>query len=128
MPWMQKILGRLNHAFSHENISSLVEQRELFAPGGDWVANLSGLPEGDVPSGLTSYLAALPAGLREVLRALIYEDLGRGGNALPVTFAWAPAYDFELQVWECPGTAGSLGGITVMVRSRYPGDAIPTSS
>ena len=126
MPWMQRLLGQLNDRFKYENLPALVEQREVFGPEGDWVGRLHAL---GAPNAFTQYLAAFPRGLREMLRALVYENLGRGDAVLPVTFAWAPAYDYEIQAWECPGNLGSLGGITVLIRSRYPSDAaIPGSA
>ncbi len=125
MPWMQRLVNELNDRFRFENLPALVEQRELFRAEGDWVERLQGL---GAPSAFTQYLAKFPAGLREMLRALVYEDLGRGNAVLPVTWAWAPAYDYEIQAWECPGNLGSLGGITILVRSRYPSDGqIPGS-
>jgi hypothetical protein len=36
-----------------------------------------------------------------------------------VTFAWAPAYDWEITVWDAPC------GVTVLIKSRYPADGVP---
>jgi hypothetical protein len=121
---MQRLVSELNYRFAPERIGELVAQREAFRPEGDWVERLGDL---GAPAEFTLYLAKFPTGLREMMRALVYEDLGRGAGVLPVTWAWAPAYDYELQAWECPGNLGSLGGITILVRSRYPSDPHPSA-
>ena len=36
-----------------------------------------------------------------------------------MTFAWAPAYDWELTVWESPPTDISPGWITVLIKGRW---------
>ena len=42
--------------------------------------------------------------------------------AKPITFAWAPGYDFEVSIWDYDC------GLTVFVRGRYPSDRRPTRS
>jgi hypothetical protein len=39
--------------------------------------------------------------------------------------SWAPGYDYELSVWQAPDTRTSRGGITVLIKSRYPDDKHP---
>jgi len=123
MPSAQTMLGRLNPFFTEETIHQL--DPELFAPG----ANLAtaafkhGVAKNKFEKGV---LASIPRGMQEMLRALVYDNLQRH-TPLSITFAWAPAYDFELSVWECPGTAVSPGGITVLVRTRYPLDRHPST-
>jgi hypothetical protein len=46
-------------------------------------------------------------------------------RSMPITFAWAPGYDYELSVWDVADTADTAGGITVLLRSRYPADPHP---
>jgi hypothetical protein len=70
-------------------------------------------------------LRAIPRGMQEAMRALIRDNLSRDVS-LAMTFAWAPGYDYELQCWEAPGDDGSKGGITVLLRTRYPSDTHPT--
>ncbi len=64
-----------------------------------------------------NYLSAWPAGLQEALRAAVDSAVAR---KLPVTFAWQPWYDYELDIVEVAGTPTSMGGMTVILRSPIP--------
>ncbi len=44
---------------------------------------------------------------------------------MPVTIAWAPGYDYKLNVWDVSSTDDTLGGLTLLVETRYPDDAHP---
>jgi hypothetical protein len=71
-----------------------------------------------------SFLETMPVAIQETIRAVAYAAL----SAVPpveVTFAWAPSYDFEVTVWQAPDTKATKGGITVLIRSRYPDDRHP---
>ncbi len=141
MPWMQRALGRLNSHFSEESIAQLIQHREIFAPGRDWLLGVQEL-KGELAERAgqvadtreLNWLRRAPRGLLEMARALIYENLNRGNaeqeqealsQVLPMTWAWAPGYDWELTVWECPGREGSRGAFTILFKSRYPGDPLP---
>jgi hypothetical protein len=120
MPDGQVMSGRLNKLFAVPEISELDPQD--FAQGADLVALADRF--GVAQNGReTGFLSSIPKGILESMRALIYDDLSRP-EPLAITWSWAPAYDFELSVWECPGTQ-SKGGITVLLRSRYPADKHP---
>jgi hypothetical protein len=45
-----------------------------------------------------------------------------------ITFAWSPGYDYELTIWHAPDTDATSGGITVLIKSRYPADTHPLKS
>jgi hypothetical protein len=123
MPTAQVMMERLNSHFTRERVREL--SAELFAPGAD-LARLAlegKIARTDWERGV---IAAVPAGMQEMLRALIRHNLQRK-RPLSITWAWAPGYDYELNVWECPGTAVSPGGITVLLRTRYPLDAHPST-
>ena len=62
--------------------------------------------------------------MQEALRAIIYQALSTTPPT-QITFAWAAGYDFELSVWQAPDTKTSKGGITVLLKSRYPDDKHP---
>jgi hypothetical protein len=62
--------------------------------------------------------------MREALRAIIYQALGTTPPT-QITFSWAPAYDYELTIWDAPNTRRTRGGITVLLKSRYPDDKHP---
>ena len=70
------------------------------------------------------FIDSIPGGLRQSLFALMHHNLSERPR-LPITWAWAPGYDYELTLWECPGTKVSPGGITVFLRTRYPLDPHP---
>ena len=123
MPAMQTMVTRLNQLSQREQLQAL--EPRLFEPGtrlSDAVREL-GLDDLD----LASYLDELPIGIHEAIRAVIHSALTRKERQ-PMTFAWAPGYDYELSVWDVSATRETRGGITVLLRSRYPGDPHPLSS
>lgn len=113
MPSMQAMVERSNLKFNRENISEFNAQ---------WLAPGVSLAEGAQSGGIAvtdaevQYLQALPAGHQEVIRAALYSAVMR---ELPVTLAWAPAFDFSVTVWEVATTAQSVGGMTLLVRGPY---------
>ena len=71
------------------------------------------------------FVDSFPGGLRQSLLAFIHHNLSQD-TRLSMTWAWAPGYDYEVSLWECPGTSVSPGGITIMLRTRYPLDSHPS--
>ena len=122
MPFFQLMLGRINRVFDWPAVTEIPP--EVFDPGSSLVDLAL---ENDIASSSreAAVLRAIPRGMQEALRALIRDNLSRE-VPLAMTFAWALGYDYELQVWEAPGDDGSKGGITVLLRTRYPSDAHPT--
>lgn len=124
MPAMQAMTERANVLFNRENIDKIDPQ--LLAPGVD-------LPTAARELGIAAteaevaFLSTWPAGLQEALRATLYSALTTAPR-LPVTLAWAPGYDYEMNLFQAAGTAQSIGGTTVTLRSRYPGDAAPPAA
>ena len=114
MPALQSILSRLNTAFGEPNVDTLRDRADLFLPG----KRLSA-------AAWLRYLDSLPPGIHEGLRSVTHSALTTQPRPVAITFAWAPAYDFELTVWQAPDTKSSRGGITVLLRSRYPDDKHP---
>ena len=68
-----------------------------------------------------------PGGISEALRATIHYALGTTPPTL-ITFAWAPSYDYEIDIWQAPDTETTKGGITVLFKSRYPDDVHPIAA
>jgi hypothetical protein len=62
--------------------------------------------------------------LQEALRSTIYHALSTKPPT-QVTFGWAPGYDYEVTIWHAPDTKKTKGGITVLIKSRYPDDKHP---
>jgi hypothetical protein len=124
MPAMQTILADLNHAFGKHRIEEMAKHRERFAPGrplGTGLVVQKGTPLYDA---WQQYLHELPGSFHETLRSVVYYALSTSPPT-HVTFAWAPGYDYELTLWQAPDTRQTRGGITVLVKSRYPGDKHP---
>lgn len=124
MPHLQTILGQLNTAFSKDNIAKLAAQRELFAPGKPLAAGIVVEPTMALHKHWQAYLGTIPKSMQEAIRAVIYQALSAEPPTL-ITFAWSPGYDFELTVWHAPDTRLTRGGITVLIKSRYPDDKHP---
>jgi hypothetical protein len=117
-------MGPLNLRFNAENIAnSELNPPDAFAEGttlSELVEDEPWVPQADV----VDYLDSIPSGIQEAIRAVIREDLQRE-NPVPITFAWQPGYDWELTVNDVSDTAKTRGGITMIVRSRYPHDLHP---
>lgn len=123
MPTAQEMMPRLSKYFVGRELAEL--DADMFAPGAD-LAKLAFEAGVAKNKWERSVIAAIPRGMQEMLRALIFDNLKRD-TRLSITWAWAPGYDYELSTWECPGTAVSPGGITVLLRTRYPLDQHPSS-
>jgi hypothetical protein len=86
------------------------------------LARVFAVAEDDFQEG---FLDSIPGGLRKSLLAFIHHNLSEAPR-LSMTWAWAPGYDYEVDLWECPGTSVSPGGITIQLRTRYPMDPHPS--
>ena len=124
MPHLQTILGHLNTAFSRKSIVKLAEQREAFAHGKSLGAGVVVHSKMALQPDWVKYLNQIPGSLQEAIRSVIYHSLCTSPPT-HVTFAWAPGYDYELSIWQAPDTRTSKGGITVLIKSRYPDDKHP---
>lgn len=124
MPAFQTILAELNRLFSHDEIRKTAKKAALFAPGKPLDISLAVPRTSPMSPSLQAYIDTLPASFREMMRAVIYHAL-TAKKPTPITFAWAPGYDAEFTLWDAPDTTATKGGITVLVKSRYPGDVHP---
>lgn len=136
MPAMQVALSHLNRMLG--DLDLLVEHREallaLFDPDADLEHTLDellgeGSPLGQAVQGVevgtvVDVLRRLPPTIRDAQRAVVYKNLERE-EPYGMTFAWAPAYDHEVTVWESPPTEVSVGWVTVLLKGRYPTDIQP---
>jgi hypothetical protein len=126
MAAFQTVLSYLNIAFSKDNIVQLATQRENFAPGRA-LAQGAVVKEGTRLHALwTDYLAKMPPSFQETFRAIVYHALSTEPPT-PITWAWAPGYDYELSIWQSPDTPPTKGGITILLKSRYPSDPNPAT-
>lgn len=124
MPHLQTILGQLNTAFAKDNIAKLAARREMFAPGQPLAAGVVVDHTMALHKHWQTYLGTIPMSMQEALRSVIYHALSTTPPTL-VTFAWTPGYDFELTIWHAPDTRQTRGGVTVLIKSRYPDDKHP---
>jgi hypothetical protein len=127
MPKMQTTLAGLNTAFGETGLAATVARRADFAPDAPLHTALArhGAAEGTpLHHALRNHLSSLPGAISETLRATIHHALGTNPPT-HITFAWAPGYDHEITVWQAPDTKDTKGGITVLIKSRYPDDKHP---
>lgn len=124
MPGLQTILGQLNTAFGRDGIKKLAEKKEVYAPGKSIVTGLVVQSKMALHKDWGQYLTGIPMSMQEALRAIIYQALSTTPPT-QITFAWAPGYDYELTIWQAPDTRATRGGITVLLKSRYPDDKHP---
>ena len=124
MPRMQTAVTALNVAFGADRIGDL--DPVAFAPG-DGAETLSGafLQVGvELDDATARFVDGWPSALQAAVRATVHENLARDGR-VPITFAWAPGYDFEMTVWDVRDSTETAGGMTVLFKSRYPSDVHP---
>jgi len=117
MPVMQTMLNELNAKFGKDQIQATAANKDIYAPG----QQISGTP---LASMFKGYFAHMPGAIHESLRSVIHHALSTNPPT-QITFAWAPAYDWELTVWQAPDTRHTKGGITLLIKSRYPDDKHP---
>lgn len=124
MSGFQSILGYLNGAFSREHIKELAAKREAFAPGKPLAAGIVIKEGGQLHKFWVDYTEHMPKSFQEAFRATVYHALSTEPPT-PIVFAWAPGYDYEMTMWHSPDTPPTKGGITILMKSRYPVDKHP---
>jgi hypothetical protein len=124
MPGLQTVLSKLNHHFGRDGIKKMVKHRAKFGTGKPLAAGIVVTPDHALHKFYSNYVNSMPGSMQEAMRAVIHHSLGTK-PATPITFSWAPGYDYEMSVWHAPDTSATRGGVTVMVKSRYPGDKHP---
>jgi len=68
---------------------------------------------------LHAYVAMMPRGFQESLRAILHYALSSEPRVL-LNFSWAPAYDFEMTIWEMTEPPPAHTGMTILLKGRYP--------
>jgi hypothetical protein len=124
MPVLQTVLNQLNSAFGGQGLHALAANRDAFAPGKPLGAGLVVQKGTPLYNAWQDYLGQLPGSFQETLRSIIHYALSTAPPT-PITFAWAPSYDYELTIWHAPDTPTTKGGISVLIKSRYPNDKHP---
>lgn len=124
MPIYQTLLGELNVHMGKDKIRELAKKAHLFEPDAEPDYSFLMSENTRATSAWQEHLKEMPPAIRRGLRAVIHHALTTEPPT-QVTFAWAPAYDYELTVWQAPDTKTTKGGITVLIKSRYPKDTHP---
>jgi hypothetical protein len=119
MPFFQAMAKRANAKLTREQLEGV--DRALFEQPGSLVSGLREL-EIVADDDEAAFLEAFPSGLKEAARALLHDNLNAEGGPLDVTVAWSPAYEDELSLFQIADNERTEGGITMLVKSRYPGD------
>jgi len=115
MPFLQAMAERANHRFNRENINDVDAGRLAVKSLGALASGL-GIARTKIE---TEYLDAWPHALQAVVRAALQSALERQPR-VPVTIAWVPGYDYEVDVWDAHSVKNSIGAITILLRSPYP--------
>lgn len=121
MPVFETMFKALNAAQLDDTFVDTA--RTLLSEGRSLVEILDGLDLLTSP-GHAAFVAQTPDSIQAAIVAAVAQNLGRE-SPKQMTFAWTAAYDWELRLTESSSTDVSAGGITIHVRSRYPGDAHP---
>jgi len=125
MPMLQTFSLRLNNHFHPDRIDEFAASRAKHFAAGN-ALDLSFLETEGTPlhRAWKSYIAKMPGSFSEALRGVIHYALSTTPPT-PINFSWAPGYDYELNIWQAPDTELTRGGITVLLKSRYPDDKHP---
>lgn len=123
MPRMQTAVSAFNATFGPEAIRDA--DPSGFAAGSGMSLSEALLNAGvELDRATAAYVEGWPSGIQAALKAVIADNLQREGT-VPITFAWAPGYDFEVSIWDVRDTTETAGGITILFKSRYPDDPHP---
>ncbi|MEY2567159.1 MAG: hypothetical protein QOE35_1688 [Actinomycetota bacterium] len=114
MPMMQTQVNALNAGFHIEGLREI--DPGLFDPD---VSLAEAARRLDLDErGLAEWLDKLPQGIHDAVRATVRSALTRD-EPQPITFAWAPAFDYEMTVWDVSAGPKTPGGITILIKSPY---------
>lgn len=122
MPFMQAFVEDLNARFNRKNIDQVDER--LLEPGktvGDAARqSQKGTTALSATQQQVDYINKFPAAELEDLRAVLYKAVTQDPR-LPVQFLWVPGDAYRVEIYEVPGTAKSLGGVSVLLTGPAPG-------
>ena len=107
------LIRHINRQFDDDRIEAFARNAAQFAPGRHLNVDVLQFPDAALARHFQTYLNNLPGSLQEVLRCLFSRALS-ASPPIPMTFSWAPGYDYEMTVWEpeC--------GILVQFKSPIP--------
>jgi hypothetical protein len=123
MPFLQVFCSHLNESFGPGEVDESLAAR-LHDPEhrlADAVEAFELAP--DLQAALREHLLKMPRAMEAALKALLVANVDEYDRR-PITFAWMPGYDWELTISDV-ADAQTRGGVTVLVRSRYPSHPSP---
>jgi hypothetical protein len=121
VPLFETFLRRLNPIFDDEGVGRINPDQIDIDDRRSLRAMIAGMGVEVTPE-LDRFIDDFPPALMDAFKAAIRSAVMDGK---PVTFSWAPAYDYELHVWESRDFQGSKGAVNIQVRTRYPSDPHP---
>jgi hypothetical protein len=116
------VLGELNSHFGGEKPKVGPRELKFFGPDEDLgraLASVMDLDDKELKNLLAAYISAMPRSHQVALRSIIHYALSSKPQVL-LNFSWAPAYDFEMTIWEMVEPEPFHSGITIALRGRYP--------
>ena len=121
MPALERMFKRLILALEDEEF--VARLRELLSDDKSLVEMLSEL-ELVTHAGQLAFIEQTPASIQAAILAAVRQNLERE-EPKQMLFAWTAGYDWEMRLTESTSSEVSAGGITIQVKSRYPGDPHP---
>jgi hypothetical protein len=126
MPWLQALAAQASSAADEANREETRQRVEETygeiadkVPFSEFLGRVIGR---DLTGDETAYVDLIPDALTEGIRASVSNALKRG---VPVYAQWAPAYDYNVSLWEAKA-GDTSGGLILQVSGPYP--ARPTSA
>jgi hypothetical protein len=124
MSALQTVFIKLNREFGDDRVGAFAENAEMFAPGQPLDIGFMVPRKTPLYRAWKAYMEHVPIVFHETVRAVLHHALTTSPPT-NVTFAWAPGYDHELTIWQAPDSSTTKGGITILVKGRYPADTHP---
>jgi hypothetical protein len=116
MPWLQQMGTEASTQTTSANIGDTQTRVAALAPTATFTDFVAAVLDRALETAEEAYLNAWPPGLLATIQAAVADAITRG---VPVQVQWAPAYDYEVHVWEALAGATS-GGLILNLRSPYP--------
>ena len=125
MPMMHELIHKANWMFDPGRIAEVpLEMLDALGLEATFADAVHALELTNRPSEL-AYINAWPRGQLRAVAAAVRSCLSRSPR-MPITFAWVPAYDYQITIWESAGVRESMRGeMTILFGSRDPGDENP---
>lgn len=122
MPIMQLTINELNKRFHPDAIGQ--QDPEAFSDDLRLEQIVERLEIGKEVNGFSEFLTTAPEGITKALSGAIRSAIRR---EQPITLAWKPGYEWEMSITDV-SDCDTRGGMTIVIRSRYPSDASPVDS